>query len=76
MLSIAWSLASYVRALRRTFGQNPEATEMTRPAVFIYFLWVRYKFLKNEIEVKNISALGIESVHQKKFSAHLNFLLE
>ena len=52
MLSIAWSLASYVRALRRTFGQNPEATEMTRPAVFIYFLWVRYKFLKNEIKVK------------------------
>ena len=36
MVSISWGLVSYVRALRRAYGTK----QMSRTAVFIYFLWV------------------------------------
>lgn len=38
MISISWGMASYARALRKA---SPETTgQMTRKAVFFYFLWV------------------------------------
>jgi Ca2+/Na+ antiporter len=39
MISIAWGLASYVRALRKAFSRTQE-NHMSRIAVFVYFLWV------------------------------------
>ena len=39
MISISWGLVSYVRALRRAYGSQ-ENSEMSRCAVFMYFLWV------------------------------------
>jgi len=41
MISISWGMASYARALRKA---SPETSgQMTRKAVFFYFLWVRTK---------------------------------
>jgi len=38
MISISWGMASYARALRKA---SPETTgQMSRKAVFFYFLWV------------------------------------
>ena len=42
VISVGWGLAAYTRALRKAYSAESKHREMSRPAVMVNFLWVRY----------------------------------
>ena len=61
VISVGWGLAAYTRALRKAYSAESKHREMSRPAVMVNFLWVRYSTNVPDLQIKP----NFPTMHQK-----------
>ena len=69
VISVGWGLAAYTRALRKAYSAESKHREMSRPAVMVNFLWVRYSTNVPDVQIKP----NIRTRHQKWFQRSFEF---